>query len=108
MSYRVQFTVSDTEKEELRKEAESQGFPNIAEYCKFCSLGKNNTAELYKQLVARIEKLPAGQKFFLRDVIPNPPIFLGRLLFDGVANGGIPHVKHLGKVGADAEQYEKI
>lgn len=108
MSYRVQFTVTDDEKEQLRKKAEEQGFPNIAEYCKFCSLGKNNTAELYKQLVARIEKLPAGQKFFLRDIIPNPPILMGRWLFDNVAKGNITNVIHLGKIGADAEQYQKM
>lgn len=108
MSYRVQFTVSDEEKEQLREKAEKQGFPNIAEYCKFCALGKNNTAELYKLLVSRIEKLPAGQKFFLRDIIPNPPILLGRWLFENITNGSIANVKHLGKKGADAEQYQKI
>ena len=47
MSYRVQFTISDTEKEQLIAEAASEGYPNIAELCKVRALrGKSTYAAL--------------------------------------------------------------
>lgn len=109
MSYRVQFTVSDIEKEQLIAEATSEGYPNIAELCKVRALqGKSTYADLYKKMVKKIDSLPAGQKFLLRDLIDTPPTLLGRWLFDNVANGNIKNVQHLGNNGSDAEEYEKF
>lgn len=109
MSYRIQFTITDAEKSQLCAEAKSEGYPNIAELCKVRALkGKNTYAKLYKIMVSKINILPSGSKFFLRDLIDTPPALLGRWLYDNVDNGTIPGVKHLGNNGSDAEQYEKI
>lgn len=109
MSYRVQFTISDTEKEQLMTEAAAEGYPNISELCKVRALlGKSTYADLYKRMVKKIDSLPSKEKFFLRDLIDTPPTLLGRWLYDNVANGTIKNVKHLGKNGSDAEEYEKI
>lgn len=109
MGYRVQFTISDTEKAQLIAEAASEGYPNIAELCKVRALqGKSTYAELYKNMVKKIDTLPSGEKFFLRDLIHTPPTLLGRWLYDNVANGTIKDVRHLGKNGSDAEKYEKL
>ncbi len=109
MGYRVQFTISDTEKKQLQLEAISEGYPNISELCKVRALqGKSTYAELYKRMVKNIDKLPIGTNFLLRDLIDTPPTLLGRWLFDNVKNGSINNVKHLGNNGSDAERYERI
>lgn len=108
MGYRVQFTISDVEKVQLDAEAKAEGYPNIAELCKVRALqGKSTYAELYKKMVSKIDALPKGRKFKLRDLIDTPPTLLGRWLHDNVANGKIKNVKHLGNNGSDAEEYEK-
>ena len=109
MGYRVQFTVSDAEKLILDKEATTNGFPNISELCKHRSLqGKSTYAELYKEMVTKINKLKSGERFKLRELIDTPPALLGKWLFDDVDSGKISDVKHLGINGSDAEEYEKI
>ncbi|QGH02288.1 hypothetical protein [Streptococcus dysgalactiae] len=109
MGYRVQFTISDDEKVELEKQAATEGFPNLAELCKYRALqGKSTYATLYKRMVERIENLPSGSKFKLRDLIDTPPTLLGRWLYDNVANKKIANVKHIGNDGSDAEEYEKL
>lgn len=109
MGFRVQFTISDVEKVQLETEATAEGYPNIAELCKVRALqGKSTYAELYKKMVAKIDILPKGRRFKLRDLIDTPPTLLGRWLYDNVANGTIKNVKHLGNNGSDAEEYEKI
>lgn len=109
MSYRVQFTVSDAEKVMLEENAKAEGYPNIAELCKVRSLkGKSTYADLYKEMVKKIDAYPSGKKFFLRDLVDTPPALLGRWLYDNVANNTIKNVKHLGNNGSDAEEYEKL
>lgn len=109
MGFRIQFTISDDEKTQLENEAIEEGYPNIAELCKTRALqGKSTYAELYKKMVIKIDTLPAGRKFKLRDLIDTPPTLLGRWLYDNVANKTIKNVKHLGNNGSDAEEYEKI
>lgn len=109
MSFRVQFTISDTEYHQLVKEASNEGFPNVSELCKTRALkGKNTYAQLYSLLVKKIEKLESGEKFFLRDLIDTPPTLLGRWLYDNVKNGKIKNVKHLGNDGTNPERYEKL
>ena len=109
MGFRVQFTVSDNEKAQLIAEAKAEGYPNIAELCKVRALqGKNTYAELYKKMVKKIEALPTGSRFKLRDLLETPPALLGRWLYDNVANGTIKNVKHIEKNDSDAEEYEKI
>lgn len=109
MSYRIQFTISDDEKKQLESEALAEGFPNVAELCKYRALqGKSTYATLYKRMVDKIDSLPSGSKFKLRDLIDTPPTLLGRWLYDNVANQKISNVKHLGNDGSDAEEYQKL
>ncbi|MCL2082134.1 MAG: hypothetical protein FWH04_02705 [Oscillospiraceae bacterium] len=108
MSFRVQFTITDAEYEELKRQAVAENFPNLAEMCKAKSLGKNSYAELYREMVKKITRLGVGIEFYLRDIIPTPPALLGRWLFDAVENGRISGVKHLGNDGTNPERYKKM
>lgn len=108
MSFRVQFTITDKEYQHLMLEMEYEGFPNISELCKSRALGeKTNLAELYKTMESKIQKLPSGREFYLRDIIGNPPALLGRWLFENVENGKIPDVIHI-ESAIKPERYRKI
>lgn len=108
MSYRVQFTISDAEYNQLTVQAMNEGFPNISEMCKTRALqGKSTYAELYTTMVDKIKKIESNKEFFLRDIIETPPALLGRWLFDNVANGIITDVEHLGNDGTNPERYRK-
>ena len=110
MSKRIQFTISDNEYAQLTIDAAAGNYPNVPELCKNRALkGKSSYSELYKEMLESIKRLPAGTKFYLRDLLESPPpLLLGRWLFEGVANNTIFGVKHLGNNGSDAEQYEKL
>lgn len=62
---------------------------------------------LKNQMRSTINSLPAGEKFFLRDIISNPPAQLGRTLFEEVQSGAIANVKYLSTVDG-VEQYQKM
>lgn len=62
---------------------------------------------LENQMRSIISNLPSGEKFFLRDIIPNPPTQLGRTLYQEVQSGAIPNVRYVAKVDG-VEQYEKL
>ena len=112
MSFRIQFTISDAEKANLTLEANAEGFPNIHELCKARALQQTTTTYggLYKKAVKKIEALPAGTKFRLRDLIENPPILIGRWLQNNVEDGTIPNVVYIkkDKRDADAAEYLKL
>jgi len=113
MSFRVQFTISDEEHEALKKQAEAEGFPNVAELCKNRSLSplpgrRRDYGELYRVMVQKIGARQTEDPFTLRDLIDTPPALLGRWLYDNVANGKIPDVEHIGPDPSGAEQYKKI
>lgn len=63
--------------------------------------------QLENQMNSIISNLKTGEKFFLRDIIPNPPAQLGRTLYENVENGAIPNVKFIAKIN-NADQYEKL
>ncbi len=63
--------------------------------------------QLENQMKSIIKNLECGEKFFLRDIIPNPPAQLGRMLYEGVENGEIPNVRYIAKLNG-SDQYEKI
>ena len=112
MSFRVQFTISDTEYQALIDQAAKGGFPNVAELCKSRALtpvpGKRRDyGDLYRTMVQKIAARQTEDPFTLRDLIDTPPALLGRWLYDNVANGTIPDVVHLGKDPSGAEQYQK-
>ena len=109
MSYRVQFTISDQEYQELCQEAERLNYPNVAELCKSRALsGKKSYADLYREIIEKIDKLPAGETFRIRNLIENPPTLLGRWIADNVRNGTIKGVKRVEASAADADLYQKI
>ena len=109
MSYRVQFTISDSERAVLETEAREQGFPNLSELCKARSLkAKNTLHSLYAELLQRIEQLPDQREFRLRDIIETPPTLLGRWLLEGVASGRIPDVIQIDAEKDDAILYRKV
>lgn len=111
MSFRVQFTITDQELKALETIANQEGFPNVAELCKTRALAgipRRDDGALYKEMVKKIEELPEGAEFFVRDLIDTPPSILGRWLYDNVANDKIKNVEHLGKKGMDPEKYIKI
>lgn len=62
---------------------------------------------LENQMKSIISNLTSGEKFFLRDIISNPPALLGRKLYEGVQSGSIPNVKFIAKING-ADQYEKL
>lgn len=62
---------------------------------------------LENQMKSVISNLKSGEKFFLRDIISNPPTLLGRKLYESVENGSIPNVKFIAKING-ADQYEKM
>lgn len=108
MSYRVQFTISDAEYNQLSVQAMNEGFPNISEMCKTRALqGESTYAELYTTMVNKIKKIESDKEFFLRDIIETPPALLGRWLYDNVGNGIITDVEHLGNDGTNPERYRK-
>lgn len=108
MSYRIQFTISDEEYNQLLEQVD-EGYANVSELCKTRALkGKNTYAELYTEMVAKIKEMLPGTEFYLRDIIGTPPALLGRWLFDNVENGKIENVEHLGNDGTNPERYRKI
>ena len=112
MSYRVQFTITNEEYDELKKEARELGYPNVAQMAKDLVLRKNNSKESYGEkyilMVKKIESLAPNTEFLLRDIIEVPPALLGRWLYEGVRDGKIKNVRHLGNNGSDAERYLKL
>lgn len=62
---------------------------------------------LEHQMRSFISNMKQGEKFFLRDIISNPPAQLGVTLYKEVQNGTIPNVRYLGKI-KDIDQYEKL
>ena len=54
-----------------------------------------------------IKSLDPGEEFVLSDIIDNPPAYLGKILFEGVENGTIPNVEHIGIVDG-VERYRKL
>ena len=119
MSYRIQYTITDDEHADLKAQAISEEYPNVAELCKSRALkGKNTYAMLFKEMKEKIEKLKPDDKineklnpgeFYLRDIIPTPPPLIGRWLYEGVCDGQILHVKHLPNDGTNnPEKYRKM
>lgn len=62
---------------------------------------------LGNQMKSIISNLKPGEKFFLRDIISDPPAQLGRKLYEEVQSGAIPNVRFVAKIDG-ADQYEKL
>lgn len=108
MSYRVQFTITDEQKEKLESEMKDEGYPNIAELCKARLCNDRSYATLYKTLIKRIDKLESGKSFIIRDLINTPPALIGRWLYQNVDNGTVKNVIHDGKDSVGTEKYKKV
>lgn len=108
MSYRVQFTISDEQKDKLENEMRKEGYPNISELCKARSCGDRSYTSLYRKLIEGIEKLAPGTSFVIRDLIDVPPALIGRWLYQNVDKGEVQNVVHDGKDSVGTEKYRKI
>lgn len=105
---RIQFTVTDEELKILTKKAEEGNYPSISEYCKCISLQENTSyATIYNTLLNKIDSLPKGEDFFLRDLIPTPQALIGKWFYENVNNGLVKNVEHIGKEGG-VEKYKRI
>ena len=111
MSYRVQFTISDLELEELQKEAKKNGYPSVSALCYARCLPKSTTKEMFDELVKIVKERDSEEPFIIRELLPDKriPAILGRFFAESVKDGTIPNVQALGRnktLGADA--YRKV
>lgn len=113
MSYRVQFTISDREYEELKSQAAEESFPDVPQLCKsraLCQVSsrEKNYEELYPLVIKKIAEWNSPDLFMLRDLLDTPPALLGRWLRQNVDNGSIPHVEFVDKApGTGENRYRK-
>lgn len=78
---RIQFSVTDAEYKVLEQLSINKGYPNTSFYCKDVALQKRTYANLWKEVVNKINKMPKGNKFALRDLISTPPANMGVALY---------------------------
>lgn len=91
---RVQFTVSDSEWERLELLADSGGWPDVPSFCRDVALDERTYRGFWHQVREKVAKMPSGEKFALRDLVPAPPANLGVALFK---NQGVLGIKILKK-----------
>lgn len=111
MPYRIQFSISDEEYVELKEQAEKQHYPSVSAMCYARCFPKSTTTEMFAELIEKIEKLPKGEKFVIRDLfLPQRiPTILGKMFAEGVVQGTIPKVRKIGRNNSlGADQYEKL
>jgi hypothetical protein len=108
--FRIQFTITNEELEQLEKASEAAGCPNVSEYAKEKTLGGPTTyGELYRDVIRKIETLEPGTEFHLRDLTNTPPpALLGRWLYAAVENGQLSQVQNVeSSNAADPARYKK-
>lgn len=106
---RIQITVTDEELKILTKKAIEGNYPSISEYCKCKSLQEETSyATLYNTLLNKINYLPKGKEFVLRQLIATPPALIGRWFYENVNSGLVKNVKHIGKDEGGVEKYKRI
>lgn len=91
---RIQFSVNDVELKAITRLSIDKGYPNVSSYCKDVALQKRTYADLWKEVVNKINKMAEGEIFALRDLIPTPPSNLGIALYKNQKKLGIrinPH-----------------
>lgn len=111
MPYRIQFSISDEEYAELQEQAEKQHYPSVSAMCYARCFPKATTTEMFAELIEKVDKLPKGEKFVIRDLfLPQRiPTILGRMFAEAVAKGAIPNVRKFGRNNSlGADQYEKL
>lgn len=118
MSYRIQFTVSEEQYDNLQNQCDREGYPTIGEMVKSKVFSGNPTYnDLYKEMAKKIKDLDPNQiinptlnkgEFYLKDIISNPPTILGRYLYERVKDGKISDVIPLGRIGENPNKYKKI
>ena len=86
---RIQFSVTPQEYAKLQQKAAAKGYPNVPSYCKDAALEDRTFATLWLEVKERIEKMPAGTRFALRDIIESPPANLGVVLYNSQTELGI-------------------
>lgn len=110
MAYRIQFSITDNEYENLVKESIKKGYPNVSELAKERTLRKKTElTELYIEMINYIKHLEPETEFRVRDCIScPPPALLGRWLFEDVKQGLISDVIFLKSDNRKTATYKKI
>ena len=111
MSYRIQFTISDAEHEELKAEALAAGYPSVSALCYVRAFPKTSTHELFSSLKEKVAAMEPGTKFVIRELFPDTriPAILGRIFAESVSSGSIPNVRSLGRNSTKgAGEYAKL
>ena len=66
---RIQFTVSQSEWNTLKTKSIEEGYPDVPSYCKDIVLKQRTYAMLWNTVTKKIESMPSGKRFLLKDLI---------------------------------------
>lgn len=111
MPHKIQFSISDEEYAELKEQAEKLHYPSVSAMCYARCFPKSNTTEMFSELIEKVDKLPKGEKFVIRDLfLPQRiPTILGRMFAEAIVQGTISNVRKIGRNNSlGADQYEKL
>ena len=65
---RIQFTVSQSEWNTLEMKSIKEGYPDVPSYCKDMVLKQRTYAMLWNTVTKKIESMPSGENFLLKDL----------------------------------------
>lgn len=102
---RIQFSVKKEEWEKLHILAKKNGYPDVPTYCKGVALKDRKYSEIWEEVKRKIEIMPSGKVFVLRDLVDNPPSNLGVKIFKHQEELKIRKIK---KDFTNVNQFEKI
>ena len=102
---RVQFSVTQSEWQNLLSKAKQDGYPDVPTYCKDRVLSQKTYAQLWQDISKKIHAMSPGTTFTLRDLIETPPSNLGVKLYEHQKNLSIRVIK---KDAQNANVFEKI
>ena len=102
---RIQFTVCHSEWNILKKKSIEEGYPDVPSYCKDIVLKQRTYAILWNTVTKKIESMPSGKRFLLKDLIDTPPSNLGVKLYAHQKELGIEIIK---KDSSNTNMFEKL
>ena len=102
---RIQFTVSQSEWNTLEMKSIKEGYPDVPSYCKDMVLKQRTYAMLWNTVTKKIESMPSGEKFLLKDLIDTPPSNLGVKLYAHQKELGIEIIK---KDSSNTNMFKKV
>lgn len=102
---RIQFSVTPAELSKLQQAAAKEGYPDVPTYCKDVALNDRTYGNIWKEVVAKISKLPSGSVFKLSDITACPPANMGVKLFHSQST---LNIKFSHKDSSNVDHYEKL